>query len=159
MLKFDLSAPRELRFEVSPSDLGISQAKFSEIQVHVGCESLDHALQISVNVSARVRLECDRTLREFVSHVANTHELLLCPDGQELDEDVLIELIELDPRQRVFDLTDVVRDTLMLAIPTRKIAPDAEDLQIRTVFGAPPVAVDPRWSALLAIRQEQSLNE
>ena len=67
-----------------------------------------------------------------------------------------MEQIELEPRQRVLDLTSIARDTLILAIPVRKVAPEAEELQIQTVFGAPAEESDHRWSALLAMREEQA---
>ncbi len=158
MLKLDLSAPQESCFKVSATDLGLSPEKFSHIQVDLKSEKLDGATRIYLEIAAQVLLECDRSLCEYVSQVGNSHELLLCPLGYSSVEDDLIERIELDPRQRVFDLTDVIRDTLLLAIPPRKVAPEAEDLQLQTVYGAPALEVDQRWSTLLAVREGQPIN-
>ena len=156
MIKFDLSAPQGGRFEVSASDLGLDQAKFSKIQAHLEVEQLDGGMHVTLEVRAQARLECDRTLQEFVSPVANVHEMLLYPFGQKPPEDDMIERVELEPKQRVFDLTEIIRDTLMLAIPARKVAPEAQELQIQTVFGAPDTEADQRWSALLAVREEHA---
>ncbi len=156
MFKFDLSAPQGGSFEVSASDLGLSQSKFSEIQIHLEVEQLDRAIHVTLDVRAKARLECDRTLQEFVAPVASVHEMRLYAHGGELPQEDRIEQVELEPKQRVFDLTETIRDTLMLAIPVRKVAPEAEKLQIQTVFGAPAEEADQRWSALLAVRKEYS---
>src|SRR5690606_37846589 len=56
------------------------------------------------------------------------------------------------------DLTDAVRDTLLLALPLRRVAPEAEDAEIPTSFGAPTDAegnpVDDRWEALRRLRDD-----
>ena len=156
MIKFDLSALQGGSFEVSASDLGLDQAKFSEIRVHLEAEQLDRGVRVALEVHAKARLECDRTLREFVAPVTNVHEMLLCTYGQKPPEEDMVERVELEPKQRIFDLTEIIRDTLMLAIPARKVAPEAEELQIQTVFGAPDTEADQRWSALLAVREEYS---
>ena len=157
MIKIDLSALQGGNFGVSASDLGLDQAKFSEIQAHLEIEQLDEGVHVTLEVCAKARLECDRTLREFVAPVANVHEMLLYTTcGQKPPEEGMIEQVELEPKQRVFDLTEIIRDTLMLAIPARKVAPEAEELQIQTVFGAPAAEADQRWSALLAVREEYS---
>ncbi len=156
MIKFDLSTPQGGSFEVSASDLGLDQAKFSEIQTDLEIEQLDGAIHVTLKVRAKACLECDRTLQEFVAPVANVHEMLLYTYGQKPSEENMIEQVELEPKQRVFDLMETIRDTLMLAIPARKVAPEAEELQIQTVFGAPATEADQRWSALLAVREEYS---
>lgn len=51
------------------------------------------------------------------------------------------------------DLTDIVRDSLMLAVPVRKIAPGAEELDLPTTFGeATEEDIDPRWKGLEQLR-------
>ncbi|MCY3594958.1 MAG: DUF177 domain-containing protein [Bacteroidetes bacterium] len=156
MIKFDLSAPQGGSLEVSASDLGLDQAKFSKIHAHLEVEQLDGGMHVTLEVRAQARLECDRTLQEFVAPVANVHEMLLYTYGQKPPDEDMVEQVELEPKQRVFDLTETIRDTLMLAIPARKVAPEAEELQIQTVFGAPDTEADQRWSALLAVREEHS---
>jgi uncharacterized metal-binding protein YceD (DUF177 family) len=52
-------------------------------------------------------------------------------------------------------VTDIIRDTILLSIPQRTIAPGAEEEDIDMTFGEPDDeetetedAVDPRWSKL-----------
>lgn len=154
MLKFDLAAPQGGSFEVSASDLGLSPEKFSDIQAFLKFKQLEGTTHIILEVEANVLMECDRTLREFVGPIVNVNEMILYPHGQKPPEDDVVEQVELAPRQQVFDLTEVLHDTLVLGIPVRKVAPDAEELQIQTVFGASPTEADQRWSPLLAVREE-----
>jgi len=158
MLKRDLTVHWSGSFEISASDVGLSSTKFSEIQVTLSVNPMEGATKVTMGVYAKVLLECDRTLSEFLTPVSNSHEIILYRQRPEPPEDGrdndLIEQIELDPGQRIYDLTDVTRDMLMLAIPARNVAPEAEELQIQTTFGAPEPEIDQRWSALLAIREE-----
>ena len=161
MFKIDLTAaPQSRDFEIPASDLDLNEKGFSDIQVHLECDQLQGRTRMLLEVCAKVLLECDRTLREFVAPVVNTHELHLYPHGHahEQPEDELVDKLELDPGQRMFDLTDVIRDTLMLAIPVRKVAPEAEHLQIQTIFGAQQPETDQRWSALRAVRDQFQMN-
>ena len=155
MLKVDLTEPQGGQFELVASDLDLDPEIFSNIQVILGVSQSHDTLRVTVGVQCDALLECDRTLKEFVKPIRNTHDLLLLRHGQEPDADVTMEQIELKPRQRVLDLTSIARDALILAIPVRKVAPEAEELQIQTVFGAPAEESDHRWSALLAMREEQ----
>lgn len=156
MLKIDLTEPQGGQFELVASDLDLDPEIFSSIQVNLEVKQSDDTLRVTIGVQSDALLECDRTLKKFVNPVRNSHELLLLRYGQEPNADVAMEQIELEPRQRVLDLTSIARDTLILAIPVRKVAPEAEELQIQTVFGAPAEGSDHRWSALLAMREEQA---
>lgn len=154
MLKIDLTAPQGGQFELVASDLDLDPEVFSNIQVNLEVRQSDDTLRVIIGVQSDALLECDRTLKEFVKPIRNTQELLLLKYGQEPNADVTTEQIELEPRQRMLDLTSVARDALILAIPVRKVAPEAEELQIQTIFGAPAEESDHRWSALLAMREE-----
>ena len=54
-----------------------------------------------------------------------------------------------------------MRDTLLLAIPIRKIAPGAEDTEIIQSFGVPVEQnnIDPRWQALAALKDNTDLKD
>ncbi|MCY4159940.1 MAG: YceD family protein [Bacteroidetes bacterium] len=160
MLKVDITLPWSGNFEVSASELDLDDEKFSEIQVTLSVMPSDGPTRMTIGVCAKALLECDRTLCEFVAPVSNSHELSFWRQHPyEIENDMendMTEQIELDPAQRVYDLTDVVRDTLMLAVPARNVAPEAEELQIQTVFGAPTSEADQRWSPLIAVREELS---
>jgi len=154
MVKIDLTRFQEHCLEITATDIGLCSEKFSDIFVKVELKKVTDAVVVSMKVTANALMECDRTLREFVGSVSNRHELLLHYNQPDLGEDELLEPIKIDPKQRIFDATDVIRDLLKLAIPLRKIAPDAEEETIQTVFGARNPEIDHRWAPLLDVREE-----
>jgi len=64
----------------------------------------------------------------------------------------------LDPSDRELDLTDLVRDTILLSLPQRRVAPGAEDEPINREFGTADedeeTPVDPRWSKLEELKDD-----
>jgi len=48
----------------------------------------------------------------------------------------------------VIVLDHAVRDTVLLAIPMRKISPEARTMEIESAFGKDDSEIDPRWEAL-----------
>ena len=75
------------------------------------------------------------------------------PDGE--DDDVRV-LADADTH---IDLTEPVRDTILLAVPLRHVSPAAEGLDIETSFGASDdeeESLDDRWAALRALRDDDT---
>lgn len=107
---------------------------------------------------ATARLECDRTLERYDEAVEGQHEVLFVgPDAPlaEAADDEAIRVVAPDATH--VDLADAVRDTLLLALPLRRISPAARDLPIPTAFGAPDdpdAPADDRWDALRALRND-----
>ncbi|PSQ83474.1 MAG: hypothetical protein BRD44_04330, partial [Bacteroidetes bacterium QS_7_67_15] len=74
------------------------------------------------------------------------------------------EVRELHHHDREIEITDLVRDTLLLAVPQRQVAPGAEEEELQTAYGAPDEeeeadeeknAIDPRWEKLRALKDEE----
>jgi len=112
-------------------------------------------------VRATAQLTCDRTLQPYEEPVTGHYSLLFGPPsmvGQEGEE--FEEVRPLTPSDRELDLTDVVRDTLLLALPQRRVAPGAEEESIDREFGAPEEEeddpVDPRWDELRKLRDDNA---
>ena len=148
-LKIDLSTSRVDRRRVPASDLELDREVFQNITVSLECEKFDDgAMHVVLEASADVWMDCDRTLQRFTAPVVGSHEMVLYPCDQEPSMDFIDECIKLSSGQRFFDVSEAVRDTLMLAIPLRKVAPEAENQLIETVFGPPAPDMDERWDAL-----------
>lgn len=98
--------------------------------------------------TATATLLCDRTLVPYDTPVRGEHAVLFARDAEEATEDD--EVYPFNPAtDRFLDLTAPVRDTLLLALPVRRIAPGAEEIELPTTFGADPdSSTDPRWDAL-----------
>ena len=157
MLKIALGIPETYRFEPGPEALELDSQVFSNVSIEVRTAPTGHYTQVDVQAHATVSLICDRTLKEFlyplvgrctVLYVADSAGVATGPVG-EYDE--LCYFTNLD---RYVDLRPIVRDTVMLAVPARAVAPTAESVDIQSVFGGPDQAVDERWVALRTISED-----
>lgn len=150
----------------SPEAVDLDPEQFHDLHVLVrlDCHRDRHHDRIlaTVDVQGAATLTCDRTLRAYDEALAGTHTILFGPADQVgTESDAFDEVRPLDPGAREIDLTDIVRDTLLLAIPQRKVAPGAEEEDIPMTFGGDGEAaggesqdIDPRWEALRKLRDE-----
>lgn len=145
--------------ELTPSadDVGLDPTRFGDIHVDAVLQCHRDRILVKLQVTATAELTCDRTLRPYDQPLEGYYSLLFGPPsmvGQEGEE--FEEVRPLDPADREIDITDVVRDTLLLAIPQRKIAPGAEEESITREFGATDSpeeeSIDPRWSELRKLK-------
>jgi uncharacterized protein len=142
-----------LEFSPSPSQVNLDPSTFEDIEVDVDLQYHRDRILVKLHATATAELTCDRTLQPYDQDIEGKYNVLFGPPsmvGQEGEE--FEEVRPLDPSDREIDLTDVVRDTLLLSIPQRRIAPGAEEESIDREFGATEEEaeepVDPRWSAL-----------
>lgn len=153
MLKVDLrtlnTGLHHVEFTPTAEDLGVEDPVFRDIQASADLTVDREQVVVRVKARAVATLVCDRTLVEFDQPIRGSYTACFMPreamDPDAEDDDIL----PLEADQDELDLTDIVRDTLMLAVPVRKLAPGAEDLDIPTTFGeAAESEIDPRWKAL-----------
>jgi uncharacterized protein len=143
-----------IEFEPMPEELELDPNKFKEIRVGTRLDVQEDRILVILEARATATLECDRTLRLFDQEIAGSFHVLLGSSSLVGSEDGAFgEIRLLEPGAEEIDLTDVVRDTLLLAVPQRCIAPGAEEENIPTEFGAPKDKIDPRWEALRALKQ------
>lgn len=147
--------------EMAPSaeQANLDPSAFADIEVDVVLQYHRDRILVKLHATTTATLTCDRTLRPYEQEIEGAYNVLFGPPsmvGQEGEE--FEEVRPLDPSDREIDLTDVVRDTLLLAIPQRRIAPGAEDEPIVREFGATEDTsddedpVDPRWEALKELK-------
>jgi uncharacterized protein len=135
-----------------PEDLELEDEVFSDVTVDVRLEVGHESVIVMLEARATAALVCDRTLEPFAQPVSGSHAVLFLPEerlgsGAETDD-----VRPLPDPGAPLDLTAPVRDTLVLAIPVRRIAPGGEDREIPLVFGADADGIDPRWEALRRLR-------
>lgn len=162
MLRIDLTPLSEgvhhIALAPEAEALDLDPDQFADIHVDATLDLFNERVLVLLQASAVATLECDRTLTLFEQSIEGTYRLFYAPPsfvGEEGEEDTGYEEVRvLYPADRSIDLTDAVRDTLLLAVPARKIAPGAEDLEIQTTFGVPAdeADIDPRWEALRSLR-------
>ena len=142
------------QFMPEPEEIGLGSSDFTDIRVDVQVITESRSCVLLLEASAKANLVCDRTLDPFTKWVSGVCRILA---GRELADGPVPphdEMIILEPAQRKIDVTRAVRDTLVLAIPVRKVAPDAEDKVLQCVFGAPEENADSCWSSLRQLQED-----
>ena len=114
----------EFNLECTPDDLGMEPDKMEEIYADVKLNYDGKEALVLVEASAIARLVCDRTMVPFKKPVKGSYTVLFSPYNN--DEETDGEVRPFAASDEELDITDIVRDTLLLAIPIRKIAPGAE---------------------------------
>lgn len=160
MLRIDIRSLKpgvhELSLTPEAVDLDMDPNGFSDIHVDVRMDYSGRQLTVVIQASAKAVLQCDRTLVDFTKAISGSWGVLFAPpESIEQEDDGDDDIRPLLATDEEIDLTDIVRDTLLLAIPVRKIAPGAEDADIPTAFGEPEDSeVDPRWRALKKLKDQ-----
>ncbi len=157
-------------FTPSPESVDLDPAKFFDIRVDGSLSITSSGIIVSLTAEAVATLECDRTLVDFDQQIAGTFEGIVVdatdyPDldaaeaqgGGRTEESAAgsdpVDLSETVPMyEGVVVLDSVVRDTLLLAIPMRKVSPQAAAMELKLEFGDDESGIDPRWEALRKLK-------
>ena len=161
MLPVDLTplsnGSHELVLHPTPEDVGLDPDVFSDIEVQARLDYHNHdvryrRLLVRFDAAATARLECDRTLVPYQERVEGEHTTLFSASIVADDGEVML----LGPDDQSVDLAEHVRETLLLSLPMRRVAPEARNAPIDTTFGANTdddgTPIDPRWDALRSLR-------
>ena len=137
------------------ADLDLDPDVFSDVSLDVRLDVAERRVLVAYTVRATARLECDRTLAMYDEPVEGAHAVLFSADAPDDESDDLRPLA--DDAVEV-DVTEPVRDTLLLALPLRRVCPEARDAELPTAFGGPAEdePADDRWGALEALRGRTS---
>lgn len=172
MLQFnvqDLPENRVEKVQVHPSasELDVDEEQFSDIEVSVQLNRQGERVFVSFDVAATGTFECDRTLEEYDERLESSYALTFAPPSRiTADEEDEETVKPLPPEGAEIDISKEVRDTLLLSVPVRTIAPEARDAEIQTEFGASESEeedtddepVDPRWQRLKELRERGELD-
>lgn len=165
MLTIDItslsSGIHHLEFTPSADEVGLDSERFEEIEVEVELQYHRDRILVRLRASGTAELTCDRTLKPYKQPVEGQYSLLFGPPSMVGQEGEAFEEVRpLNPSDQEIDLTDVVRDTLLLALPQRRVAPGAEEEPIAHEFGPPEdeegEPIDPRWDELRKLRDDDS---
>lgn len=139
----------------SADEVGLDPDVFSDLSVELRLDIRDRRVLAAFEARATATLECDRTLEMYGQPIAGEHTVLFVPPGSpSLDADGDDQdVFALPADATAFDLTGPVHDTLLLAVPLRRVSPAAEALELETQFGDAPGEPlrDTRWDALRAL--------
>jgi uncharacterized protein len=137
----------------SAESLDLDPAVFADVAVDVRLDVGERRVLAAYTARATARLVCDRTLAPYEHPVEGAHAVLFTADApaDNADDDVA----PLPDDATHIDLGAAVHDTLVLALPLRRVSPEAEGAEIETRFGGPAEGepADDRWAALEALRR------
>lgn len=152
----------QVELEPEAEALDLDPEKFEKINVSAYLDCRGRRILAHLDAEAVATMICDRTLKPFSEKVEGSYSVLFAPPefgGAEAREGEYEEVRELEPNAREIDITDVLRDTLLLALPLRKVAPEAREADIKTAFGEPEgdgqEPIDPRWEKLRELRSDE----
>lgn len=158
MLRIDLTPLDEgvhhVVLEPQAQAIGLDPDRFKDLRLDAVLEVFNDRVLVTLHASASATLECDRTLAVFEQPIEGSYCILFVPPSFAPGKVGYDEVRVFQRSDSEIDLAEAMRDTLVLAVPARKVAPGAEDLDLPTVFGAPAAgaAIDPRWEALRQLR-------
>lgn len=132
MLKIKISNLKDGRhhfdFEKVAVDFGLSEKQFpNPIFVHLDLEKKAAHYILSFTAKTNAVVECDRTLQEFTKTVEGSYSLLYVTDASGSGESAHDETRALRKNDIDIDITEDVRETLILAVPLRNVIEDSED--------------------------------
>ncbi len=156
MLRIELGVPAKYSCRPEAKTLGLDPGQFADLQVEIRAEPAGGNVEVQVRAQAMASLICDRTLEEFRWPVDGSCSVLFMASSASANgvvDDSHDEVHYFGVHDKTIDVTAIVRDTILLAIPVRKVSPAAASLDIQTVFGGPESGVDARWETLLSIRE------
>lgn len=138
----------ELMLTPSAESLDVDTGRFSDIRVALELDVAPDRIVARYSTIAEAHLVCDRTAEPFVQQVEGSHLVLFTTEAPSAEEDETKDVRVYSETDRYLDLTEEVRDTLVLSLPARWVAPGAEEVELPTRFGADDDETDPRWDEL-----------
>lgn len=156
MVYIDLAALADGLHEIvltpAAEDLELDPDSFSSIEATVGLDISTRQILCRIAAKADARLICDRTLEPFIEPLSGDYTVVFTRDPHEGQDD---EIVLIESGASRIDITEYLRDTILLSVPLRKVAPAAREAELQLEFGRPDEtdeATDPRWDALRKLR-------
>lgn len=158
MVKLELKGLKDgvhiKKFVIEPDSLSLPEEIFqSPIAIKTILELQGDNVSVEYSADTVAKLICDRTLEPFDYDLNANQRVFAFLKDQETTKDQT-EIVEVDTKYEEIDLSENIRDTIMLAIPLRKVSPGAEEKDIPVIFGKDPNEIDERWEALRKLKEE-----
>ncbi|MFQ5708079.1 MAG: DUF177 domain-containing protein [bacterium] len=104
-------------------DLEGNQNFVNKIKVYATCDKNDNNVVIKTRVVTLAHFQCDNCLNEFTRRIDEEIDLFctLQPQVENSDEE---SVVLLNPRTHELDLTQAVRECLLLAVPMKTVCQD-----------------------------------
>ncbi len=152
----------QFQFEIDKAffQLFDTEQEFSEPKIVADVLMDKHTtfLEMNIRTSGSVQLVCDITTDDFSYPVENELNVLV-KFGEEYD-DSEEDVITIPASDHAFNAAQLIYESVVLAIPMKKISPDVSDEDLQIVEKFSPKAeeteevVDPRWEALKKLKDK-----
>lgn len=111
----------EYRFEIDGGEIGLGPTIAGPIGTEVRLEKTGTQVFLSASISATGTFSCDRCLREFQQELSPAYRMTYVFDASDAGEYDPAEVQVISPSLTVIDITDDVRQTLLLAVPLKVV--------------------------------------
>lgn len=108
-------------FDMPSADLGLSEEFSGNANVRVSLDRTPTEILLSAELSATVNLECDRCTSPFQTTLQPEYRMVYVWDGEDTSLLDPSEMQVISPGLSVIDITDDVRQTLLLALPFKRV--------------------------------------
>jgi uncharacterized protein len=139
----------------------LSDEFFGNIEVTGKLRVIGNRFNFFGKAVCSAKLVCDRTLKEFVQDVEAEFSIAYIVDTTGSAADIADQEEKeriLSKEDKYIDITDDVREELILNIPMKRIAPDVNDMEFDDIYPEysanknKKIEDDDRWSALKNIK-------
>jgi uncharacterized protein len=141
---------------VNPADLGLDEEEFAKpIQLHLDIEKVGQNIFVHARLQTELSFLCDRCAEPFSLAMSEQYRLLFTSDPDMVNEEDESTFRISESTEEV-DLTDPLRETLLLAMPAKRICRDeckglcaqcGANLN-ETTCTCEKQQIDPRWDKL-----------
>jgi len=119
---------QQVALEVSPAELGLEDNFFKgNVFIQLDLFKTVHQLDINANISGMLEMECDRCLDLFEIKFEQNLELVYVqksPREEAFNDDYLRTY---NPHMKTVDITNDVKEMILLAIPMRRVPAENKD--------------------------------
>ena len=153
----------EREMDFSSEDIALVEVPFKEGYLELDIERLHDSVKVDFFVEGTACLTCDRSLEVFDYPISRSYTVLFRVEHNEDEEDEFTAARKLDLNKNKIDLSDMVRETILLDSPIKKLHPrfldeDGNATKFEIDFGGDdlPEGDDSRWEALKKIQQPKT---
>ena len=109
----------EYELSKSAEELELHEHFLGDITSHVTLEKSARQILLRAGLRSSASFQCDRCLDEFTKDISPSFQIVYVWDGEErgFDREEDIRLLRADTN--IIDISDAVRDTLLIAVPLK----------------------------------------
>lgn len=109
----------EYHFLSDPADIGLEANFRTKVQVDVDLEKTSNQLYLKAAITTTGTFQCDRCVEEFERNLNTSYSMLYVYDNLDTAKYEEIEAQVLSPDTTHIDLTEDIREVVMLAVPMK----------------------------------------